>query len=182
MKYITFLILFFSITTSMRSQSIYDLSFKNINGDTISMKQFAGKKVLVIVLPQDPKDSIYDQILQFKKRVKDTIDVIGVSSLEEGFTKSRSGPLKTAYSTISITLTEGVNSRKSAGASQSPVLQWLTNSKKNRHFNNDAEAPGAKFFISETGRLYAVFSYRTSLQSRVIDQVINSSDLGRSIK
>lgn len=174
MKHISFLILFFLIAGSLRAQLFYDLSFKNINGDTISMKEFAGKKVLLIVLAQGKEDSIYDQIVYFNKRFGDSVAVIGIASIEEGFSKNRSESLKKSYAAASITITDGMNSRKSSGAAQSELMQWLTDSKKNKHYNNDADKPGSKFFVNETGRLFAVFSSRTSLQSKIIESVVQT--------
>jgi glutathione peroxidase-family protein len=181
MKYIkkpkTFLsLIFFLLANTSYSQSFYDLSFRSIDGDSVNMKTYAGKKVLFIILPQDRADSLHDQILQFKSRFGDSVEVVGISSIEEGFNPAKSDSIKSSYSSISITITEGIRSRKASGAEQSELMKWLTDSGKNKYFNNDANAAGAKFFVSETGRLYAVFSYRTSLQSRIVDQVIRANN------
>jgi hypothetical protein len=63
--------------------------------------------------------------------------------------------------------------RKSSGASQSVLMQWLTDKTKNMHFNMDASGIGHKFFIAGTGQLFASLPAQASLASPIIDRVVH---------
>jgi glutathione peroxidase-family protein len=156
------------------AQSVFQQTFRNINGDSVAMRQYLGKKIMFIILPSTPGNPVYEQLTLFKNRYGDSIAIIGICSLEDGFQTQNGVAMTALYSSTGITLTEGINTRKAAGVSQSPLMQWLTDIKKNRHFNNDAEGVGQKFFISETGRLFAVMGASTSLQSPIIDRIVHS--------
>ena len=157
------------------SQSIYQLSFQDINGDTISMNRYAGKKTMIILVPFNQQDTAYKQLTVFKARYADSIQIIGIVSHEDGFKAEQASVLSGIYRPIGLTLTKGMHTRKSAGNQQSPLMQWLTDNTKNHRYNTDAAGPGHKFFITETGILYAVMSPPSSLQSPIINRIVHSN-------
>lgn len=156
------------------SQSVYELSFKSANGDSISLSQYRGKKVLIMIVPLNLKDSVYHQLEAFRSRYGDSVAIVAIPSVEDGFVPGNKAAVSKLYNNKGFTLAEGMKTRRAAGAQQSPLMQWLTDVKKNRHFNNDAEGVGQKFFVSESGRLFAVMGSRTSLQSPIIDRIVRS--------
>lgn len=174
-KIISFLPVFLCLLVSVKAQSIYELTIKSVKGDSISIKQFAGKKTLFIIVPLSKQDSVYNQMRKFKERYKDSVNIVGILSIDDGYKSGQSNSIKTMFDELGIVLTEGMYTRKKEGSKQSVLLQWLTDKNKNRHYNNDASGIGTKFFISETGRLFAVLPPQASLQNQIIDRIVHSS-------
>jgi glutathione peroxidase-family protein len=162
------------VTTGF-SQSVYDVSFQDIHEDSISISRYAGKKIMVILVPFSQQDTVYKQLTTFKARYGDSVQVIGVVSLEDGFQTRQATVLSALYNDTGIILTGGMHTRKATGNEQSPLLQWLTDKTKNHHYEVDTVRIGYKFFITESGRLFAVLTPSTSLQSFIINRIVHSN-------
>jgi glutathione peroxidase len=164
-----------SFYLNSNSQSLYDLRIKTIAGDSVALSTYAGKKIMFIIAPLSGSDSLYTQLKEFKSRYKDSVHVVGILSVEDGYKNADADKLKKLYQNAGITLTEGMSTKKSSGVSQSLLLQWLTDKNKNRHFNNDAAGPGTKFFVNEKGRLYAVIPPQASLKHTIVEKIMQSN-------
>jgi len=157
------------------ADGIYDLSFKTIDGKTVPVSSFKGRKVLFVVLPFSPTDTILPasalKSVQTKYR---SLVIIGIVSVEAGFKKADREKIKTQYKNMlpGFILTETIKATKAAGKDQDPVLQWLTHRQLNTHFNEDAKAPGYKFFIDEKGELYGMLDPGVKISSAFVDKVI----------
>lgn len=154
------------LVSSTQSQSIHNLSFTDINGANIQMSSFSGKKVVFVIAPVNQSDSLLiSEIRQFRDIYRDSIVLIGVMSSEDGFSAANSSAVKALYEQrgIPIILTAGMYTKKSAGASQSAIMQWLTKRTSNARFNIDAMGVMHKFFVNAEGKLYGVISPRVSL-------------------
>lgn len=172
------LILLFSIvlcSLAATAQSVFEYQLKTLSGDSLSIGQFAGKKTMFIVLPLTQQDAVYQQLQLFKSRYGDSIQIVGIVSKEDGYQTSQQSAILNLYAAMGIVSTEAVFTRKESGTNQAPLLQWLTQKEKNRHFNNDATGIGTKFFVSEGGRLYAVLPPQASLQMPLIDRIVHSN-------
>ena len=175
MKKTSFFIFLFSVVCTLSyAQSIYSISLKNIDGDSVSLEQYSGKKVLFIVLPLNNTDSLFSQITRFQSRYGDSLRVIGLLSREDGYQEAHKPAVKAMYAGWNILLTEGLNTKKASGKDQSPLMQWLTDRTKNLHFDMDCRGVGQKFFVSESGGLYAVLGPRTSLDLPIIDKIVSA--------
>lgn len=157
-------------------QGLYDHSFKDINNKNVHLKDFAGKKLLFIILPVSATDSLVAQLKNFVASYGDKVQVIGVLSQEDGHSKSRKADIMTSYQNIRILITDVMGSKKGNG--QEPVMKWLTNKNENGHFDMDAKGPGQKFFVNEQGQLYAVLG-QLPLSSPFINKIINATDSGQ---
>jgi glutathione peroxidase len=169
LKYILALLCLYTAYTA-DCQGIYDHSFSDINKKSIRLKDFAGKKLLFIILPVSATDSLTAQLKSFMATYGDKVQVIGVLSQEDGYSKGSKTAIKTMYQNTGILVTDGMRSRKGNG--QSPLMKWLTNKNENGHFDMDAKGPGQKFFVNEQGKLYAVLG-QLSLSSPFINKIVN---------
>mgnify|MGYP002377644088 CR=1 FL=1 len=168
------ILLFCALSIGASSQSIYSIPLRNIDGDSVQLSDFSGKKMLFIILPLAGQDSVAGQLISFAEQHGDSITVIGVISVEDGYTGEMKETVKTLYSGTSIILTEPMNIRK-ASSNQSGLMQWFTDKNKNRHFIRDADAIGMKFFVGETGRLFAVLGRGGGLQSPIIERILGNT-------
>jgi glutathione peroxidase len=157
-------------------QGIYDHSFSDINSKKILLKDFAGKKLLFIILPVTATDSVVTQLKNFVATYGEKVRVIGVLSQEDGYSKNRKADVKAIYQNTGILITDAMCSRK--GNCQSPLMKWLTNKNENGHFDLDVRGPGQKFFVNEQGKLYSVLG-QMSLSSPFINKIVNARESGQ---
>ncbi len=154
---------------------IYQFSIHTIDGKEISLDNYKGKKLLFITLSPNLSDSSLHQLMAFRQKYSsDSLAIIGIPALEDGFTrKSAYAVYKTVNrDDISLIISEPVNVRKTA-SQQVALFFWLTHVENNRHFNNDVTSPGQKFFLDESGILYAVMSQRQSLNGPTVQKIVN---------
>jgi glutathione peroxidase len=155
-------------------QNYFQLSFKQLNGDTESLNSYGGKKTMYIILPLTQTDPVFSQLQAFKDRYRDSVRVVGILSLEDGFQASQANNIQSMYNSMGIIISEGMNTKKTSGASQSAIMKWLTNKAENSHFDMDANGIGQKFFVNESGGLFAVLPVQASLQAQIIDKIVHS--------
>lgn len=153
---------------------VMDLKVKTLSGDSLAISSLGGKKIVFVVLPLQPSDSLFQEVSVFASTHKDSINIVGIVSKEDGFSESSSASVASMYSNLPITILEGMYIRK-ASTQQSLLLKWLTDRTLNRHYDIDASSIGFKFFVDETGRLYAVFPRQIALSSPIIGKVISES-------
>src|SRR5687768_1748346 len=78
--------MFFLSAFSSPPKSIYEINFKTVDGVKVSMRQLQGKKIMIILLPVDQKDSSYmSQLKNFYAKHKNEVAIIGVLSIEQGY-------------------------------------------------------------------------------------------------
>jgi glutathione peroxidase-family protein len=157
-----------------QAQSLSQLAFKKLNGDSVRVSSFAGKKVLFFIAPLSPSDSNFVQLKAFKERYKDTVQVVCIVSLEDGYKAAHAKGLQAQYDKMGVVLTEAMYTRKTSGKEQSELMKWLTDRTKNTHFDMDSKGIGHKFFITESGRLFAVLPPQAPLTAAIIDNIVHS--------
>jgi hypothetical protein len=139
------------------AQTIYSQSFKNIDGQTVTLSSFQHKKLLLFIAPIERSDSLrINEIDSFQTVYGDSVQLIGIMSIEDGYTDSLLQEIKAYYTGSNIILTEGMYTRKAAATSQHALLQWLTTRSLNKRTDDDIIGTGQKFFISSNGRLQEV--------------------------
>ena len=172
-KYFIILIAFF-ISATVFSQNYFELSFKKLNGDTENVNNYEGKKTMYIILPLNQNDPVFGQLQAFKNRYKDSVRVVGILSIEDGFEASLAGSIQLMYNGLGIIVSEGMHTKKASGATQAAIMKWLTNKTQNLHFDVDAVGIGHKFFVNESGKLFTVLPIQASLETPIIDKIIHS--------
>jgi glutathione peroxidase len=158
--------------------SIYTIHIITINGQDKLMQDFQGKKILIVVIPvtKTANDSAFLRTIDTVSRnYAQQISVIGVPSIEDGYTSNQLNQLQTYYHSFfgnRVTVTRGMYTRKESGTSQHELFSWLTRKEKNIHFDYDVSGVGQKFFVSEQGELYGVSDPEGRLNSRLMDRMI----------
>ncbi len=170
-----FVLLLCSAALSMYGQSADSLSVNNIDGSSVSLLSYQGKKILFLIAPARISDSSkLDELAAFNSRYGDTVKLVGIMSKEDGFVDSNKAKIKTMYQNkgINILLTEGMFTKKTAGANQGSLMQWLTKLSMNKRFEENAKGVGQKFFADENGKLFSVLIPETSLFSSAVERNI----------
>lgn len=172
------IIIFCTCHFFIKAQIIPDSVLQTINGDTIQLSQYHGKKLLLIVLPVSHlmEDSLLlISIENIYQQYKDSITFIGVPSYEDGYVDSVSTDIKAWYRDtlhLSFIITTVMYTRNSSGSQQSYLFQWLTNENLNGHFGTDITTYGQKFLLNSSGELKAVFDAVTPLDNRLLNFIL----------
>lgn len=154
----------------------FDFQYRTIDGEVKRTNQFVGKRTMVIVLPitQSENDTqSLQQLDSLSKQYDGQYTMVGVPSVEDGYTEDSLESLKTWYRSIldsQFVITAGMLTKKSS-PSQHPLFHWLTNKNENTHFDEDVEGPGQMFFINEEGELYGVFSPKVGLNEQLLNRM-----------
>lgn len=163
------------LTSFQWMDDIYLIEVRDIQGKKITISDYKGKKILFVVLPLFKNDSLMiNELTNFQKAHADSLAVIGILSNELGYSPEKENEIKKMYKedrSSNIVITEGMNAKK--GAAQSLLLQWLTDKNKNKRFNNDVRGVGYKFFVDETGKLYATIGPELHLSHPIFIKILN---------
>lgn len=156
-------------------KSIYSIPLKNIDETKIELVKFRGKKMVFIILSGKEKDSAFKEISAFCARYKDSTAIFGILSIEDGYNNANKESIQAVFNSKcpGLMLTEGMYVRK-ASAEQSELMKWFSHAEQNMFSNNDITGTGWKFFVDESGRLYAGLGEHALLTSPFIQRVMNS--------
>jgi len=154
-------------------KGIYSIKTKDINGGVIELAKYYSKKMVFVVLSGNETEATVNDLASFCLKYKDSCQVIGILSIEDGFSESGKGAVKNRFKSKcpDLLLTEGMYTRKTA-AGQSELMQWFTHKEQNRHTGFDITGAGWKFFVDETGDLYATMGPQSSLSAPVVQRIM----------
>lgn len=151
MKVLAFLLLTLFIAPS---QSVYDFKIKTIDGKTLALKKFKGKKILIVntaskcgYTPQ------YAELQKLSDQYKGKLVVIGIPAnnfkdQEPGSNLAIKEFCKENYG-VTFTLAEKMSVK---GDDMAPLFKYLT-STENPDFKGDIKWNFEKFLIDENGKL-----------------------------
>lgn len=166
-------VLIWSLSTNCYSQIIYSQSLTDIDGGAISLSTYQGKKILFLIAPSRLADSSkVDEIATFQAKYPDSVKLIGIMSIEEGYVDSNKVAIKSIYQSrgISIVLTQGMHTSSADSTNQSAIMKWLTRRSLNKRFNEDAAGVGQQFYVNEAGKLYSILVPQTPLISPAVER------------
>ncbi len=158
--------------------SIYDLAFESIEGDTIYLSQYRGKKIVFVNTASDcGYTAQYEELQQLYDLKKSELVVIGFpandfKNQEKGSNEEIGSFCKKNYG-VSFPLASKVVVVK--GPQQHPVFQWLSDARKNG-WNSEAPAWNfSKYIIDEQGSLIGYADPAVKPMSKTFTQVLNIS-------
>lgn len=151
-----------AITTFTTSPSIYDYSFKTLEGKEVKMANFKGKKILIF--NSASMCGYTGQLADFEvlnKKYGKKLVIIGFPSndfMQEKKESSEIGEVCYGKYNVTFTMAEKV---KVKGSDASPIFQWLT-SQPNPDFTGAIKWNFEKFLIDENGKLIHRWRSNTS--------------------
>jgi glutathione peroxidase len=157
-------------------EGVYDFEIESADGKAvISLKSFAGKKMLITPMKQGTVDTAKISDLNLLQLKNPDLKVVLVPAIDLEDRKSdKWSTIKDSLS-LGIHINKPVFVQKFSGRKQHPLFAWLTHAKLNGHFNMDVEGTGQYFLISEKGELYAVLAGDTPAEvlNRALSEHIN---------
>lgn len=167
---IIFALCFIAFTLVGNAQSIHSFKVKGIDGKTIDLAAFKGKKILVVntaskcgYTPQ------YEGLEKVYEQYKDKLVIIGFpcnqfGGQEPGTNEEIVSFCKKNYG-VSFPLADKIDVK---GASIAPIYQWLTQKAKNGVLDASISWNFNKFLLDENGKMMAYFPSNVTPDSQEI--------------
>ena len=159
------------------SADLYSIHITGMDGQDKAMSDFAGKKLLIIVLPVTvtPADSQYLQrVGEVSSKYADYVNIIGVPAYEFGYKDASLSTIRQRFASLvgtRVFLTSGMYV-KASSANQHPLFSWLTHSAQNGMFEEEVKGVGQKYFIDGGGQLYGVLSASFTLRDSLMMKLL----------
>lgn len=154
--------------------SIYNLQFQDIDGNTVAMSQYQGKKILLVnIATGSNKVSQLAGLQQLQQQFADSLVVIGFPSNSFGNETRNDAQIKqfcqSGYG-VSFKLAA---KNPIAGILNQPVYSWLTTMGENGVTNDPVKGDFQKYLISESGNLIGYFSPKVDPLDQQIIQALH---------
>jgi glutathione peroxidase len=156
--------------------NFHSLSFQNVDGNTVNMSSYQGKKVLLVNMATGSnKVSQLAGLQQLQQQYGDSLMVIVFPSNSFGHESRSNSEIKqfcqTNYNSTFII------AEKSAvtGSGNHPVFSWLADKMKNGEMDAVTGGDFQKFLVDKDGMLIGVFSPKVSPTDSEIIEAITTS-------
>ena len=147
------------LTCLVSFTGIYDYSINDIDGNTINLSQFKGKKILFVNTATNSKYAAqYKSLEQLYQKYKDSLVIIAIPSNSFGHEVSANTDIKKFVLSnykIHFLLAQKTDV---TGDSQSPLYGWLTHFAQNGAMDNTLRDDFYKFLIDGSGNLVGAFA------------------------
>jgi glutathione peroxidase len=159
-----------TISTEMKTQSIYDIDINALDGKVISLSEFKGKKILFVnVASKCGFTKQYKDLEILSNTYSERLVVIGspcnqFGSQEPGDASQIKEFCEMNYG-VTFLLTEKINVK---GSKQHPLYKWLTTKKLNGKKGSSVKWNFQKYIVDENGQLIDYyFSTTVPLSSKI---------------
>jgi glutathione peroxidase len=148
-----------AIFALLANTSFYSLQFTDIDGNTISMNQYAGKKILLVnIATGSARVNQLAGLQQLHQQYGDSLVIIGFPTNSFSHETRTNAEIKQfCQSNYGVTFLLAAKNPV-AGTEIQPVYHWLTYVSENGEMDGPIGADFQKFLVSETGELIGVFS------------------------
>lgn len=157
------------------SPVIYEYSITDINGNTIHLSGFNGKKILFVnTATNSAYANQYGRLEQLYQLHKDSLVIIALPSNSFGNEPNENDSILSfvqSHYDIHYILASKINV---TGDSIAPLYQWLTQSSENGAFDNPVHGDFYKYLVNREGQLIAVSAGMTDPMDSVIQKLIQT--------
>ncbi len=143
----------------MYSKNLYDYSFTTLEGKTVHLSDYKGKKILIVNTASEcgytPQ---YQQLEEVYEKYKDKLVIIGFPTNDFGGQEpGTNAEIKTFCSTkfkVSFPMSQKITVK---GDKMDPIYHWLTNKALNTIETTEVKWNFNKYLIDEHGKYLAYF-------------------------
>lgn len=148
--------------------SIYAFKLPALNGGTIDMSAYKGKKILIVNTPENlDHHRQYSDLERLYKKYEGKLVVIGAIApdfeIEPGSNRDLESRRKKDYR-VSFPLTQKMPVREHL----SPLFTWLTEKQYNHLKDNEVKWDFQKYLFDEKGTLIAIFDPKIKADNPVL--------------
>lgn len=159
------------LTFSGLTQSFYDFTVKDIDGNDFSMEQLKGKKIMVVnVASKCGYTPQYEELQELYKKYKDK-DFVIIGFPANNFLKQEPGSNEDikSFCTLEYGVTFPMMSKISVkGDDIAPIYEWLTDKELNQHIDSSVKWNFQKYLINADGQLYEVVKPKVKPNNEMI--------------
>ena len=160
--FIPFILTSFSLnnkTNNSMINSIYDIAITSLEGKTIDLNDFKGKKILFVnVASKCGFTSQYKNLQKLHDTYGEKVEIIGIPCNQFGSQEPGSAAEIKEFCTknygVSFLMSEKSQVK---GANQHPLYKWLTNKSENGIQDSNVSWNFQKYLVDENGKLMQVF-------------------------
>jgi glutathione peroxidase len=178
MKTIKIVLLMAIINFSAKGQqheSIYNIKLESIDGKSIDLSQFKGKKILFVnVASKCGFTKQYDGLQELHTQYKDKLVIIGLpcnqfGGQEPGTASEIQSFCRLTYG-VDFPMTKKINVK---GENQHPLYTWLTKKELNGKKSSSVKWNFQKYLVDENGNLIDYYYSITKPMSKKITKHLN---------
>ena len=164
--------------------SFYDINAKTIDGHTVSMEKYRGKKILIVnVASKCGFTSQYEGLQRLHEIYGESFAVLGFPSnnflwQEPGTNSEIQNFCKLNYG-VTFQMFEKIHVK---GKYQHPLYKWLSDSKLNGWNDKTPSWNFCKYLIDEKGKLLEYYNMRTAPEDTVITRHLRNNLTSSPIK
>ena len=165
----------FLFSTLVSLSSFYSLQFTDIDGNTIHLADYQGKKILFVnTASYSLYTSQYAQLEQLYQQYHDSLIVIAFPSNSFGSEPAGNEEIK-SFIAANYNVHFIVASKTDvSGENISPIYQWLTKAIENGSMENNVDADFYKYLVNENGMLVAAFGSAVDPMSDELKNVVEA--------
>lgn len=162
-------------TTSQQKESIYDVKLEDINGKSIDLSQFKGKKMLFVnVASKCGFTNQYEGLQELHTQYKDKLVIIGLpcnqfGGQEPGTETEIQSFCRLNYG-VDFPITKKIDVK---GSNQHPIYAWLTKKELNGKKSSSVKWNFQKYLVDENGNLIDYYYSMTKPLSKKITKHLN---------
>ncbi|MBL7773255.1 MAG: glutathione peroxidase [Chitinophagaceae bacterium] len=156
-------------------KSIYDFKVQGLNGETIDMASFKGKKILIVnTASKCGHTPQYKELQELYTKFQDRLVIVGFPandffSQEPGSNEEIKTFCTKNYG-VTFPMAEKITVK---GKETAPIYTWLTQKEYNGFSDSKVKWNFQKYLLDETGKLIAVFDPGVKPMS---DDIVSSID------
>src|SRR5215216_3904120 len=163
------------VTTLLAATSIYDFKVEGLEGGTIDLSQYKGKKIMIVnTASKCGNTPQYAELEELYKKYKNKLVIIGFPAnnfggQEPGTKEEISEFCKRNYG-VTFPMADKVSVK---GADIAPIFQYLTDEAKKLGVEDPVKWNFTKFLIDENGKLIAVINNKVKPMSPDVLKYLN---------
>ena len=143
------------------SKSIYDYSAQSIDGDSIFISAYKGKKILIVnVASRCGFTPQYEELQELSEQYKDQVEILGFPAndflWQEPASNEKIKEFCSMKYNVSFPMFKKIGVKKTKN--QHPVYTWLSNKLLNGWNNQAPSWNFCKYLIDENGKLIEYYS------------------------
>lgn len=144
------------------SISIYSFQLNDIDGNSIALNQYQGKKILFVnIATGSQRVSQLAELQQLQQMFPDSLVVIGFPSNSFGNEQMSNAQIKQFCQTNYGTTFKLAAKDFVTGTNIQPIYGWLTKVAENGMLSEEVHADFQKYLVNESGTLIGFFSAST---------------------
>lgn len=155
--------------------NLYQLTVTLNNGQTISMQQFKGKKILLVnTASACGYTGQYAELEELYKKYKDALIIIGFPANDFKQQEQKNDEEIAEFCKVNYGVSFLLAKKSSVikRAEQNPVFQWLSDANKNGWNNQEPTWNFCKYLVDEQGTLEAFFPQTVSPLDKSVVQLL----------